>query len=95
MTYVLYGGNPSPYSRKLRAILRYRRLPHVWKAGTPETLPEIAQVKPKLIPVLETLKWDGLTGEEQVRSFDHQVEKNYFLLRGKAKSKMRDTTARH
>jgi len=44
----------------------------------------------KLIPVLETLKWDGLTGEEQVRSFDHQVEKNYFLLRGKAKSKMRD-----
>lgn len=53
MTYILYGGNPSPYSRKLRAILRYRRLPHVWKAGTPETLPEIAQVKPKLIPVLK------------------------------------------
>lgn len=52
MTYTIYGGNPSPYSRKLRAILRYRRLPHVWKAGTPETLPEIAQVKPKLIPVL-------------------------------------------
>ncbi|AXQ27796.1 glutathione S-transferase [Solimonas sp. K1W22B-7] len=53
MTYRIYGGNPSPYSRKLRAILRYRRLPHVWKAGTPETLPEIAQVKPKLIPVLQ------------------------------------------
>src|SRR3546814_8622149 len=44
----------------------------------------------KLIPVLESLKWEGLTGEEQVRAFDHQVEKNYFLLRGKAKDKMRD-----
>ncbi|MFA5940860.1 MAG: glutathione S-transferase N-terminal domain-containing protein [Sinimarinibacterium sp.] len=50
--YAIYGGNPSPYSRKLRAILRYRRLPHVWKVGTPDTLPEIAQVRPKLIPVL-------------------------------------------
>jgi len=44
----------------------------------------------KLIPVLEALKWDGLTGEEKVRAFDHQVEKNYFLLRGKPKDKMRD-----
>ncbi|HEX4895322.1 MAG TPA: glutathione S-transferase N-terminal domain-containing protein [Solimonas sp.] len=50
--YRLYGGNPSPYSRKLRAILRYRRLPHVWKVGTPDTLPELATVRPKLIPVL-------------------------------------------
>jgi branched-chain amino acid transport system substrate-binding protein len=43
----------------------------------------------KLITALETLKWNGLTGIEEVRPFDHQVEKNYFLLRGKAKSKMR------
>lgn len=50
--YRIYGGNASPYSRKLRAILRYRRLPHVWIVGTPETLPEIAQVRPKLVPVL-------------------------------------------
>lgn len=43
----------------------------------------------KLIPALETMTWNGLTGVEEVRPFDHQVEKNYFLLRGKAKSKMR------
>jgi len=51
--YRLFGGNPSPYSRKLRAIMRYRRLAHVWKVGTPDTLPEISQVRPKLIPVLQ------------------------------------------
>lgn len=62
--YVIYGGNPSPYSRKLRAILRYRRLPHVWKVGTPDTLPEIAQVRPRLIPVLRISE----TGEFRVDS---------------------------
>lgn len=62
--YRLFGGNPSPYSRKLRAILRYRRLPHVWKVGTPDTLPEIAQVRPRLIPVLRIPE----TGEFRVDS---------------------------
>lgn len=50
--YRIVGCNPSPFSRKLRAILRYRRLPHVWKVGTADTLPEVAQVRPKLIPIL-------------------------------------------
>jgi len=51
-SYALFGGNPSPYSRKLRAILRYRRLPHTWTVGTADTVPELAQVKPRLIPIL-------------------------------------------
>lgn len=50
--YELIGANPSPYSRKLRAILRYRRLPHVWRLRRPAMSPEIEAVKPKLIPIL-------------------------------------------
>lgn len=51
--YRLIGANPSPYSRKLRGILRYRRLPHVWIVGSPGTLPEVAHVKPALVPMLQ------------------------------------------
>src|SRR3546814_5431705 len=50
--YRLVGCNPSPFSRKLRAILRYRRLPHVWIVGTADTVPEVAHVRPRLVPIL-------------------------------------------
>jgi glutathione S-transferase len=50
--YELIGANPSPYSRKLRAILRYRRLPHIWRLRRPAMSAEIEAVKPKLIPIL-------------------------------------------
>lgn len=52
MTYELIGANPSPYSRKLRAILRYRRLPHVWRLRRPQMSTEIEAVRPKLLPIL-------------------------------------------
>ena len=41
-----------------------------------------------VIAALEGMKYMGLTGEEEVRKADHQVLKNYYLLKGKAKAKM-------
>lgn len=50
--YILHGFNPSPYSVKMRAILRYRRLPFIWKAtGNPRD-EAIAAGLPPVIPVL-------------------------------------------
>lgn len=44
----------------------------------------------KVIEALEGMQFEGLTGEEEVRKEDHQVLKNYYLIRGKAKSAMKD-----
>lgn len=41
-----------------------------------------------VIAALEGMKFDGLTGVEEIRKADHQVIKDYYLLKGKAKSKM-------
>lgn len=41
-----------------------------------------------VIAAMEGMKYQGLTGEEEVRKGDHQVLKNYYLLKGKAKNKM-------
>jgi len=43
-----------------------------------------------VIAALEGMKFDGLTGVEEIRRADHQVIKDYYLLKGKAKSKMKD-----
>jgi branched-chain amino acid transport system substrate-binding protein len=44
----------------------------------------------KVVATLEGMKYDGLTGAEEVRKGDHQVLKNYYLLKGKAKNKMKN-----
>jgi glutathione S-transferase len=50
--YRLHGANPSPYSQKMRAIMRYRRLPFVWdNDGTARDVAIAAQLPP-VIPVL-------------------------------------------
>jgi glutathione S-transferase len=52
-TYRLHGANPSPYSQKMRAIMRYRRLPFIWdNDGTARDVAIAAQLPP-VIPVLE------------------------------------------
>jgi branched-chain amino acid transport system substrate-binding protein len=44
----------------------------------------------KVIAAMEGMKYDGLTGPEEIRAGDHQVLKNYYLLKGKAKSQMKN-----
>ena len=52
--YRLLGGPGSPYSFKLQAVLRYRRIPHDWlvSQGPAVASPELSQVGKKVIPVL-------------------------------------------
>lgn len=50
--YRLMGQNGSPYSMKMRAIMRYRRIPHVWDQRSPRMVDDVADVKPKLMPMV-------------------------------------------
>lgn len=43
-----------------------------------------------VIAALEGYEYDGLTGKERIRAEDHQTIKNYYLLKGKSKDKMKD-----
>jgi branched-chain amino acid transport system substrate-binding protein len=48
-------------------------------------------VDPKaVVAALEGMKFEGLTGMEEIRKEDHQVIKDYYLLKGKSKAKMRN-----
>ncbi len=50
--YRLLGSLGSPYSMKLRAIMRYRRLPHDWVLRTTDNRAETEDVRPNLVPML-------------------------------------------
>ncbi len=50
--YRMIGSGGSPYSMKLRAIMRYRHLPHDWVLRTSANRAEFEHVKPNLVPML-------------------------------------------
>lgn len=50
--YTVIGALGSPYSLKIRAIMRYRRLPHVWAHGAQYSTAATQQVKAPVIPVV-------------------------------------------
>lgn len=51
--YRLIGSTASPYAIKLRALMRYRRVPHDWVIMTRELRKETEHLRPNLIPVLQ------------------------------------------
>jgi glutathione S-transferase len=51
--YRLIGSTASPYAIKLRALMRYRRIPHDWVIMTKALRAATAHLKPMLIPVLQ------------------------------------------
>jgi glutathione S-transferase len=59
--YIVVGQNGSPYSIKLRAVMRYRRLPFDWVLRTQRNMAEFADVKPLLMPMIR------FPGEQQWR----------------------------
>lgn len=51
-SYTLHGLDPSPYSVKMRALLRYRRIPFVWRNACSPRDVAVAAGLPPVIPVL-------------------------------------------
>jgi len=51
--YKLYGSLASPYSMKMRAVLRYRRIAHMWVSDAARIGEALKHVKVPVIPVIE------------------------------------------
>lgn len=81
LTQAKYGINPN-YSLAGSYICTKLMIDAAAKAGSDDG--------PAVRKVLEGLTYAGLTGEETIRAGDHQVLKNYYLLKARAKAGMAD-----
>ena len=52
-TYRVVGSLGSPYTMKVRALFRYRRLPHVFEMRNGSVRAEVANVRPQIIPMVQ------------------------------------------
>jgi glutathione S-transferase len=50
--YRIYGALGSPYSMKMRAVMRYRRLPHLWLHGAAALAATRDKVRAPVIPII-------------------------------------------
>lgn len=93
-------GIDSPFNRELVAKVqaKHKMNPNYSFAGAYLTAKILIDAAAKagstdsaaVIKAMEGMKYAGLTGDEEIRAADHQVIKNYYLLKGKAKSAMKD-----
>ena len=72
--YRLIGLNPSPYSVKMRAVLRYRRLPMIWDTRSDPR--EIAR-KHGLPPVIPVLVMPDSTVMNDSTPLIHELERRH------------------
>ena len=84
----------APVTQKLNKVWmeKYKRFPSYPEAGQYiitkiilKGIEKAGSTDPAAVAkAIEGMKYDGLTGEEEVQAFDHQVKKNYYLLQAKA-----------
>jgi glutathione S-transferase len=59
--YRIIGVESSPYAVKVRAVMRYRRIPHRWVARIPQFFDETAHLRPLIMPVVQFPEGDYRT----------------------------------
>lgn len=93
-------GVDAPSNKQFVALCRERfqivppyntALTYISTKLTLEAINRVGSADPaKVIAALEGVKYDGLTGPESIRAFDHQGIKQYYLMKGKPASQITD-----